>query len=160
MSDTQTDTQESEKLSPPLPALLSSTDGRYRFSLAILGWESTVMPCTRYDEWILCELTLHTPEADTVLNGPYMLRFEVFDLKTAVKKCLQSQEFIFQSDFMETAFKINLQSLDSQTAVLISFKPPESKTSIVHAQFQAGPEQLSIFMKGLELQLEDFYSVL
>lgn len=161
MSNIQTDTQETEKISPPPPALLSSADGHYRFSLAILGWESTVMPCTRYDEWIICELTLHTPELETTLKGPYLLRFEVFDLKTAVEECLQNQEeFTFQSDFIETAFKINLQSLNSNTAVSISFKDPESKPAHIQTQFQVASEQLSVFIQGLELQLKDFYSVL
>jgi len=160
MSNIQTDTQETERLGPPLPALLSSTDGQYRFSLAILGWESTVMPCTRYDEWIICSLSLKTPDNEKNFEGPFMLRHEVVDLKSAVEHCLKPDGYTFQSDFMETAFKINLQSLDSNTTVLIHLQSPESKQNSINAQFQTNLEALSQFVKGLELQLEDFYSVL
>jgi hypothetical protein len=156
------------------PALLVSGDGHIHFALSILGWETTIMPCTRYDEWIICRLALKTPSVEEHIEGPWMLRHEVADLKVAVEKCLQANAAPFHSDFLETVLKIDLEPGEESTSVCLSLKKPEteshatenqaretSESSLLQTvQFQANAAELTAFAQGLALQLEDFYSVL
>jgi hypothetical protein len=141
------------------PAVLRSVDGRGFFSLSILGWEHAGAACTRYDEWVICCLTLKTLALEETVEGPCLLRHEVADLLSAVQNCLTPEAYSFQSDYMETVLKISLEPVPGVTTVSVSLKTPAAQ-SLQTAQFVSDVACLSSFAKGLERQLEGFYSVL
>src|SRR5690349_12934844 len=89
------------------PAALASEDGQVCFTLVLLAWETALLPCTRYDEWLVARLALRTPEASREAEGAFLLRFEVEEIlraarTTAVSACR------FESDFLEPVLTFRL----------------------------------------------------
>jgi hypothetical protein len=112
---------------PPLrPAVLVSQDGQTRFSILLLRWETALLPCTRYDEWLECHLGVSTLHDSRVLEGPFLLRFEVEEIFNAAQQAALGNFTAFQSDFLEPVLRFQLykkpETGDMQVQVVLT--PP------------------------------------
>lgn len=133
---------------PPLrPAVLVSQDGQTRFSILLLRWETALLPCTRYDEWLECHLSLSTLHDSRTVEGPFVLRFEVEEIFNAAQKAALGNFSEFQSDFLEPVLRFQLQK-DPQTGdfqAQVTLTPPvsddaEKTIPVAVASAETGPD--------------------
>jgi hypothetical protein len=177
ISNHLSDPQENQTLLPP--AILQSDDQTTYFSMQLIRWETPLLPCTRYDEWLVCRLTLsHKKDGLTKTlseEGPFLLRHEVEEIFTAVQTILRSPEKQFRSDFLEPILIFQLQpsplrlSSNAIAQVNISLKAPNpgQSTSSKHPTsnlqemtFQVAAPELQTFSQQLAQHLDAFPSLL
>lgn len=107
-SRSQEDTLDVNSLDVPS---LHSTNGNYSLSIILLGWESP-FPCTLYDEWIQCQITLTSPLGDIRVERPCILRFEVEAIAEGLQRLsgIDRQTPGFQSDFLEPVLQLGMHT--------------------------------------------------
>ncbi len=130
-------------------ALLRSIDQQTVFSISLLRWESP-FPCTRYDEWLICRLRLSTPALNEVIEGPYLLRFEIEELLQALKDFSTGESLYYQSDYMESALQLEFQR-DSVLDPIVCCLGFQKKAPIY---FKIDRQSITPFCKQLLGQLE------
>lgn len=93
---------------PVPPAELVSLDGKNGVQFEILKWETGQFPCSRYDEWLICELTAFNNGLKQTFKGPFLLRHEIEEWLDASIKLGSGQDGGFRSDFLEPVLKIEM----------------------------------------------------
>lgn len=141
-------------------AALVSEDGQSRFTLEILAWETALLPCTRYDEWLVVRLTLHTPKISRETEGAFLLRFEIEEILHAARQATTSA-FRFESDFLEPVLTFRLSKAKdnpSAQAHIILCPPDAPASECPVAGFPLSDKNLATFAERLAGQLEGFPS--
>jgi hypothetical protein len=150
-----------EAVTPQTPsAVLISEDGQVCFTLTLLAWETALLPCTRYDEWLVVRLALRTPEAFHEAEGAFLLRFEVEEILHAARTAAISA-CRFESDFLEPvlAFRLRKAEDSSFAQAHITLTPPDAPASEpVAASLTLSEASLSAFAVQVAEQLEGFPS--
>jgi fluoroacetyl-CoA thioesterase len=155
-----------EEVEAPPPAELLSADGNTRFSLELLKWETGLFPCTRYDEWLVCRLTLQQGSETQQTEGPFLLHFEVEEWLYTLQGLLDNTLTYFESDFLEPVLKVrfNKDKDASQYQVHIALSPMSSSeqeaSAPMQADFSCTDQHFRIFIAQLDTQLEGFLSKL
>ena len=150
-----------EPSSSVLPAELLSEDGQTRFTLEVLRWEMGLLPCTRYDEWLIVRLELYTSAASRSVEGAFLLRFEVDEIRHAVQNASESLDVRFTSDFLEPILTFGLCPQDAQPATQVNITlmmPDEPTAPPLSGSLLLSPEKLAVFQAQLAAQLEGFPS--
>lgn len=137
-------------------AQLRSVDQQTAFSVSLLRWESP-FPCTRYDEWLICRLRLNTASMNEIIEGPYLLRFEIEELVETLKGLQNGDVAFYQSDYMEeSGLSVELQreSVLDPIVAAIGFqkKPP--------IYFKIDPMGIPAFCENIIAQLEQLLALL
>ena len=160
-------TEATSALPPLRPAVLVSEDGQTRFSILLLRWETALLPCTRYDEWLVCHLSLTTLHDECAVEGPFLLRFEVEEIFNAAQKAALGNFSSFQSDFLEPVltFQFQKEAVTGTLHAQITLTPPEApentaKREQISVQMQVSPATLQALCTPLAEQLESFLSLL
>lgn len=146
---------------PPL-AQLASIDGRNRLTLDILRWESGTMACTRYDEWLVCRLTLETPARSESHEGAFLLRHEIEDWLAAIDEMSRSARSAYQSDFLEPVLAVWMEASEPGEFIvkLTLARAAENAPSPLVLAMEVSRQSLTTFTRQLEAQLEGFASKL
>ncbi|WP_373533108.1 thioesterase family protein [Vampirovibrio sp.] len=93
-------------LTVPMAELLSA-DGQSGFRFEILKWETGQFPCSRYDEWLICQISAFAPhQAPQTYKGPFLLRHEIEEWLEAATRLGKGQSGSFQSDFLEPVLEL------------------------------------------------------
>lgn len=153
---------ENEPNNPP-PAELLATDGKSGFELEIVKWETGQFPCSRYDEWLICEVTAFHNGQKQTLKGPFLLRHELEEWMSAAKKLGTGQGGRFQSDFLEPVIRIELIAGEPgvcQHILQLSQvgDQPQDKQNTLTLRMDVSEKMLTHFANQLEDQLEGFPS--
>lgn len=151
--------EESPETQNPPPAVLRSTDGQQTLTMEVLRWETGSLPCTRYDEWLVCRVQA---EGRAPLEGPFLLRYEIEEWITALEGLLQGKSASYQSDFLESMLKLRIEARGSNTWRFISHcqHPVISTTPPVSIEMDVDTSALQQFTAQLHDQMEGFPSLL
>jgi fluoroacetyl-CoA thioesterase len=152
----------SDRPDAPPPAILSSMDGQIQFCFEVLSWENP-LPCTRYDEWLVCRAALKSTSRQNTQEGPFLLRFEIEEWIHGLEEVLRGNTYEFQSDFMEPRLKFDMIAMREarfQVAIQLSEHSQPGKESMaeVQAEFRFTVDSLQLFIRQMTLQMEGFYS--
>lgn len=142
---------------PPEPAVLVSMDGRERFTLDVLRWEAGSLPCTRYDEWLICRAVLSRDGENFPVEGAFLLRYEIEEWLNGAKALANEEKSEFRSDFLEPVLKVEMMAPGAgQIQLSLTLTPPEQpgRTLI----FSVPDAALPGFIRRLEAQVEGFPS--
>lgn len=90
------------------PAELMAVDGKSGFQFEILKWETGQFPCSRYDEWLVCELNAFINGQKETYKGPFLLRHEIEEWLEAATRLGSGKSGGFQSDFLEPVLKLEM----------------------------------------------------
>jgi len=151
--------EDSEAVPAPPPAMLISRNGQEQLQVEIIQWESGMFACTRYDEWLICQVQLITPEAQHTHQGAFLLRYELEEWMDAVQAMSQNQRNAFISDFLEPVFKIQIAEGEvGEWACSFQLSPPEQESH--QLSMIVNSAALQAFAKALADQLEGFPSQL
>jgi fluoroacetyl-CoA thioesterase len=88
----------------PPPAVLNAMSGQHTFSLEVLKWETGMFPCTRYDEWLICRLSLNQGQYE----GPCLLHYEIEEWIEAIRTLADGTRSGYQSDFLEPVLTVQM----------------------------------------------------
>lgn len=145
-------------LNPP-PAVLQSIDGQQAMSFEVLRWETGSLPCTRYDEWLICRTSANEQAAHT---GPFLLRYEIEEWFTALEGIAEGKVASYQSDFLEPVLKVTVSAAEPgewQWACRFS-APADRQTESVLLKMDVTTTALKQFAEQLQSQLKGFPSLL
>lgn len=148
----------------PPPAELVSMDGKTGFELEVLKWETGQFPCSRYDEWLICELTTFNQGQKQTFKGPFLLRHELEDWMAAAQKLSTGQSGHFQSDFLEPVIRVELTAGETtgicQHLLRLSQVGHQSqdKQDTLTLRLDVSEQMLAHFAKQFADQLEGFPS--
>ncbi len=148
-----------EETSPP-PAVLTSLDKQSRFQLEIIKWETGILPCTRYDEWLVCRAKLDTDGQTTLEEGPFLLRHEIEEWIEAMGQLIEGQQAGFQSDFLEPILKIGLSQGEPgewECAFRLNATANHAPTQLLH-KMMVDKTALRNFQEQLAIQIYGFPS--
>jgi hypothetical protein len=145
------------------PASLISVDGKMGFKFEILKWETGQFPCSRYDEWLICELTALQNGQWHSFKGPFLLRHEIEEWREAALKLSKGAGGGFQSDFLEPVLTLNLaagEPGECQCTLKLSepADTPQEGPSHLTLRLEISEKALGIFADQLSEQLEGFPS--
>lgn len=146
---------------PPL-AVLSSMDGRNRMTLDVLRWETGTLACTRYDEWLICRLTLETPTRSESHEGAFLLRCELEEWLKAIEELGSNARSAYASDFMEPVLAVWIEASEpGEFGVRLTLsRSVESELPPVTVAMDVSSQALGAFTRQLHAQLEGFASKL
>jgi fluoroacetyl-CoA thioesterase len=159
-SDPNNETGITQASDAPPPAELTSTDGQSQLQLEILKWETGILPCTRYDEWLICKVSLIANGFSSQEEGPFLLRHEIEDWLTISRQMMLDDQSGFRSDFLEPVLKIEIKSAgaDIWDCILNLNAPSKGKHSHPDNKIQIDRTAFQRFLTQLETQLEGFPS--
>ncbi len=144
-------------------AILDSRDGKTQFGLVLLKWESR-LPCTRYDEWLVCEMTLFQEDQPELLyKAPFLLRYEVEELIQGLIQVINRGTDDFRSDFLESVLQVQAITQGSDVQVSLNLMIPAQEKGAVtssSACMTVTRAALERFARQLEVQLSGFPSLL
>jgi predicted thioesterase len=96
-----------ETITVPAAELLAQ-DGQSGLRFEILKWETGQFPCSRYDEWLICELTAFVNGQKQTYKGPFLLRHEIEEWLEASARLGEGKSGSFQSDFLEPVLRLEM----------------------------------------------------
>jgi predicted thioesterase len=145
-------------------AELVAQDGQSGLRFEILKWETGHFPCSRYDEWLICELTAFVNGQKQTYKGPFLLRHEIEEWQEAATRLGEGKSGSFQSDFLESVLKLEMMasgSGDCSCVVRLSQLGedlPAGKQNTVTLRLSVTEKALTRFALQLIDQLEGFPS--
>lgn len=148
----------------PPPAELVSTDGKTGFTLEILKWETGQFPCSRYDEWLICEITAFQNGQRQTFKGPFLLRHELEEWKEAAFNLSTGAGGRFQSDFLEPVVRLELRAGEPKSPCQHILhlsqigEQPQNKQSSLTLPMEVSTPMLAHFAQQFTEQLEGFPS--
>lgn len=147
---------------PPPAALLEQT-GQTGLRLEILKWETGQFPCSRYDEWLVCQLESLHQGACQVYKGPFLLRHEIEDWLNACQKIASGEMTHYRSDFLEPVLSIEMTlQPDTRCRCALTLSEvgsmPQKRSSSQNLTLSLTQESLTRFCRQLCDQLDGFPS--
>ncbi len=150
----------------PPPAPLMDELGQSGLQLELLRWETNQLPCSRYDEWLICHITVDENDASTAFEGPFLLRHEIEDWLNACQAIVSGERSQFRSDFLEPVLKVEMdRQPDGWCQCTLRLKvlddtPCSQPPAPVYLTITVSPKGLSCFCQALIDQLAAFPSLL
>lgn len=163
-SDTEQNSEAGPKFPPP--ALLTDEGGQTGLQLELLQWETNQLPCSRYDEWLICHITVDENDASTAFEGPFLLRHEIEDWLNACQAIVSGERSQFRSDFLESVLKVEMdRQPDGWCQCTLRLKvlddtPCSQPPAPVYLTITVSPKGLICFCQALIDQLAAFPSLL
>ncbi|WP_303672687.1 thioesterase family protein [Vampirovibrio chlorellavorus] len=163
-SDTEQNSEAGPKFPPPAP--LMDEDGQTGLQLELLQWETNQLPCSRYDEWLICRITVAENGTRTTFEGPFLLRHEIEDWLSASQPLASGESARFRSDFLEPILRVEMDRQPNgwcQCALRVQAldgTPSSAHPAPVHLTLSVSPENLTRFCQALIDQLAAFPSLL
>lgn len=145
-------------------AELVAQDGQSGLRFEILKWETGHFPCSRYDEWLICELTAFVNGQKQTYKGPFLLRHEVEEWLEAVARLGEGKSGSFQSDFLEPVLKLEMMANEpGECSCVVHLSPldkdlSDGKQNTVTLRLSVTEKALACFALQLIDQLEGFPS--
>ncbi len=145
------------------PAVLRASDGQHGLEFEVLKWETGQFPCSRYDEWLVCQAVTHHKGASKVYKGAFLLRHEIEDWLNACQKIATGEITHFRSDFLEPVFSIEMTlQPDNLCQCALSLSElgsmPDKRLNSEYLTFHLTQADLSRFCNALIDQLDGFPS--
>jgi hypothetical protein len=145
---------------PNRSAVLKDVNKRNWFSLMIHGWAST-SPCTRYDEWMICQAELNMDGDFTRHKGPFLLRYEIEELAQGLTALIDGQEETFSSSFLASILSVNAERLpDGLLELTVTLTLPENQGKQQPLSLKCSSEAVKQLCSDLCRQLEACPSLL
>jgi predicted thioesterase len=155
-------TPESSAKIPPAAALMDD-DEPVGLRLEIIKWETGQFPCSRYDEWLVCQAVTYHKDASNVYKGAFLLRHEIEEWLNACQKMATGEMSQYRSDFLEPVFSVEMTlQPDQRCQCALSLSEPGStpykRQNSERITLNLTQKNLSRFCKGLIDQLDGFPS--
>jgi predicted thioesterase len=155
----QVSSLEAGPVQTPPPAELVSTDGQRRISLEILKWETGLLPCTRYDEWLVCRARVDQPHYE----GAFLLHYELTELRDAMLALGAGERSGYESDFLESVLNVKIATGEpGEWDCTVQLAPPAEDGGACaarpQARFTVSTSTLKQFAARLTEQLAGFPS--
>lgn len=155
----KTDALSDTETPAPPPAVLQSTNGQQTLHFEVLRWETGSLPCTRYDEWLICRVAAsgHAP-----IEGPFLLRYEIEEWANTLKAIRQGHLPGYQSDFLEPVLKMTVEAGEpgEWQCVCRYGNPADPKAPSVILKMDVTATALRRFAAQIQHQIEGFPSLL
>jgi predicted thioesterase len=136
----------------PPPAILSTPKGEHAVHLEILKWETGLFPCTRYDEWLVCRVELDQQQH----KGPFLLHYELTELRDAVLALAAGERSGYESDFLEPVLKVNIATGEpGEWECLFQLTPPADENPSTVAKTMVRLTVSALELKRFAAQLTD-----
>lgn len=125
------------------------------FAFRVLRWENDMPGCTRYDEWLVCQVQWGT----TRHEGAFLLRYEIEEWYQACLAVLLGEKSEYQSDFLEPVLSVQMQAESNrQASIHVKLLRPNAQPETL--QLQVTSANLRQFTTSLGQQLTGFPSLL
>lgn len=160
-------TQQADSTIRHTDSTVRHTDSPTQFRLAVLRWETGLLPCTRYDEWLICRVALRHQGQHLTHEGAFLLRHELDEWLTAMRQLADgpAPAAPFQSDFLEPVLQVqvtpDLHQTGGCTLTLNLNKPISSggwSGPSLKASFTLEAPTVRTFVQQLAAQLDGFPS--